>query len=339
MKKFMTFMSIVTALIAAVVSCQKNQLGKNEEPGIITLSLGFNGELLEEHTKAGADDGNLYGINVYYDSAKDGNINTHYAYGLFDNVEDMSVQLLTGHKYRFACTLVRNGKNILYYGQFGSNTFNGYAKPFQTSNSVSTEIKNTFIYGTTYLSGIESGTATVKTATGYEERPMPSMERFYGEVSDYSPVIGGIITIPLKKTVFGVRFYISPVPEGALAASCTITSNSYSLWNSSAGRTAYDSGTVLYSFPDVYDCWKNETNLSSDVSWGFTSSIFSQWNQSGSKKVTFKRNVLTTVSISCNPDFASGSLSFTEEEFEEDNEIYLYLNADGILVVGVKPTA
>lgn len=344
--------SILTAIALSIClqSCEKASLSNNEieeEPEYITLSLGISGDGNGTETRSDSD-GNLYGINVFYDSKKDGNIDTHYAYGLFDNKQDMTIQLLSGYKYRFSCTMVKNGKTLLYYGQYGSNTFSGYAKPFQRNSSESTQLSNSFVYGTTYLSGIASGAATLKSSTassGYVEETIPSLERYFGQVNNYSPVTGGTVIIPLKKTVFAARFIIASVPEGTLSGSCTIKPEKttyydgaeISAWSGSTKKVIYDSGAKIYSYPDVYDCWKNESALSSTIKWNFASSVFSQWNQSGTKTVSFKRNVLTTVTIACTPDNAKGSINLHEEAIGEDNNINMYLNSDGVIVIGIDP--
>lgn len=100
----------------------------------------------------------------------------------------------------------------------------------------------------------------------------------------------------------------------------------------------YDSGAIIYSFPDVRDCWENETALDATVNWNFTSSVFDQWNQKGTKKVSFKRNTLTTITVSCTPDNSSGPVCINEEAIGEDNKIYLCLNSDGVIVIGVEPS-
>jgi hypothetical protein len=325
---FILFSAIALCCTAA---CNKMPQTSEEDPEYITLSLGVSGT---GETKATAT-ANLYGINVYYDSAKDGNIDAHYAYGVFDNIEDMKVTLLKGYHYRFACTLVKNGKNILYCGQYGGNTFSGYAKPFQRANSASTALSNKFLYKSDdddYLSGIGSGTATLKTTAGYEDKDMPSLERYYGEVTDYTPVTGGVVTIPLKKTVFGVRFIIEPVPEGTLTASC----GGLLSGTSSPGKQI-DSGSRIYSFSDVRGCWlADDYTMNATVNWTFTSSVFSQYNHSSSRLVTFRRNMLTTVTVSYTPDNASAQIAFNEESLRENN-IYLFVNSDGYIEVGIKP--
>ncbi len=334
MKRIFLIASIVLTSIC-YISCQNLQNSKDSEPEYITVHLGTTGEI--QTKSAGTDD--LYGINVYYDPSRDGNSNTHYAYGIFDNKDDMSINLLSGYTYKFECTLVKGGKTTLYCGQYGENTFSGYAKPFQTNASESSKLSNSFVYGTDYLSGITSGAATVKSSlTGYEDKEMPSIQRYYGEVSGYKPVSGGVVKVPLKKTVFGIRIIIDKVPEGQLNADCVINSNSEKILSGVSKSKLYDSGAIIYSFPDVRDCWENETALDATVNWNFTSSVFDQWNQNGTEKVSFKRNTLTTITVSCTPDNSSGSVGINEETIGEDNNIYLYLNSDGVIVVGVDPS-
>ncbi len=333
MKRIFLITSIVLTSIC-YMSCQNLKDSKDSEPEYITVHLGTTGEV---QTKSnGTDD--LYGINVYYDPSRDGNSNTHYAYGIFDNKDDMSITLLSGYTYKFECTLVKDGKTTLYCGQYGENTFSGYAKPFQTNVSASSQLTNSFVYGTDYLSGIWDGDATVKSvSSGYEDQKMPSIMRYYGEVSGYTPVTGGIVRIPLKKTVFGLRIIIDKVPEGKLSASCVVNTNSHTLLSGAATSKLYDSGARIYSFTDVMDCWANETPIKATVRWNFTSSTFSQWNQSGTEEVSLKRNTLTTVTVSCSPDNSKGGIIINEEAFGEDNNIYLRLNSDGEIVIGVKP--
>lgn len=324
---------LIACLALGVMSCRKAISPTPEEPEYVVVHLGVTDGL---STKAESTD-DLYGINVYYDASKDGNATTHYAYGLFDNKDDMSISLLSGYTYKFECTFIRGAKSALYCGQYGGNSFSGYAKPFQTSASASTLLSNAFKYGTTYLSGITSGTATMKASSGYKDESMPSIQRYYGETDGYTPVAGGTVEIPLKKTVFGVRMIIDKVPEGTLTAVCTINTSNYSLLSGSASDKLFDTGSRIVSFTDVKECWAEEAPITATVSWNFTSSLFSPYNQSGSETVTFKRNTLTTITVSCSPDHSSGSISFEEESFGEENRIYLYLNSDGVIVIGIEP--
>lgn len=118
--------------------------------------------------------------------------------------------------------------------------------------------------------------------------------------------------------------------QGTLTASCG------SFWSKTV--TADDEGsTTIYTFPNVYDCWKNGTDLTATVNLSFVSDRGSYWNLSRSSSVTFKRNVMTTVTIDVTPDLSSGNINFTEEEMTVDNDINLGINSDGLIDVIVNP--
>lgn len=333
---------ILTILAASALWACNKEVSSNEEYGNpITISLGVGGDFnvsSDPATKAGADDG-IYGINVYFDKEKDGTANDIYAYGVFDNVESMTITLLSGYKYKFTCTFAKNEAQSLYYGQYDGNTYMGYAAPFQTNKHSSTQLGNAFIYSNTsgeYLSGIGTGDTVILSSTGGTTTTLyPRTHRYYGELDSYSPVAGGIVTIPLKKTVFGLKVIIKGVPEGTLSA--TVAANGTELLNQTTTSSDYVSPAYLRSFRNVYDCWKNESTLAGTVSWTYTSSKFSQWNLSGSSNITFKRNVLTTVTVSVTPDSASASISLTEEEWDDENTINMGINTDGLIDIIVNP--
>ena len=107
-------------LAICLLSCEKDPSSQVEE--YIDVALSFGGEVTvttEPLGKAGTPTNDLYGINVYYDKNKDGNINTAYGYGLFDNIPDMTISLLSGYKYKFECTLVKDGKTKLQSSNVG----------------------------------------------------------------------------------------------------------------------------------------------------------------------------------------------------------------------------
>lgn len=327
--------NIIFAILAfaVIAGCTKPfRLAPDDDSEYITLSLGVSGA---GETKASSTN-NIYGIQVQYDSQKDGNIDAPYAYGLFDNTNDMTILLLKGYHYKFVCTMVKNGKNVLYYGQYGSNTFPGYAKPFQRSNSESTALGNRFIYKSEdedCFSGLGWGTATIKSPSGYEEPSMPSIERYYGQYDGYAPRSGDVVTIPLKKTVFGIRLIIEKVPEGSLNA----LFDGELLSGNSTPSLKYDSGVRLFSFSDVYNCWYTDNyEQKLNAYWSFKSSIFSGWDQTGGRQLSIRRNVLSTVTISYTPDNASGYVGMIEEELNENN-IYLFVNSDGVIEIGIQP--
>ena len=97
----------------------------------------------------------------------------------------------------------------------------------------------------------------------------------------------------------------------------------------------YESDERIFTFYDVYDCWKNETPYNAKIKFTFTSTTGSSNNISRTQTVTFKRNTLTTITINVSP---TSGLSITEEDWGEDNLIDLEINTDGVIDTPVVPT-
>ena len=295
-----------------------------------TVSLALGGEIsvTDEPLARGTATNHIYGINVYYDKDGDGETNDLYGYGLFDNIEDMTIELLSNHKYKFECSLVKNGKTSLYFNS-------GYLAPFQSGSYASSYSKtilgNKFIIGSgNYLTGIKSGNAHLNNTTytnSSSSTKYASVNRFYGELDNYTPIQGGVATIYLKRVVFGAKFIITGVEDGTLNVSSPF-------W--SKGLTEdYESDEMIFTFNDVYDCWKNETRWGATISLTFTSDRGNANNLSNSQTITFKRNTLTTVIINVNP---MTGFTFTTEDWGEDNLIDLEINTDGVIDTPVVPT-
>ena len=319
------------------VGCNKTD-SANLQCEEVTVSLNISGDfdvevVQDPLTKAGSSD-DAYGINVYYDKEGDGTTNDIYAYGLFDNVADMTITLLSNHKYRVVCNLVKDARNTLFFGQAFNNTFSGYAYPFQTNSSNSTLLNNKFIIGTsTYFTGFGSGNAhranTASPSTS-NYQTYARVNRFYGETDKYEPVPNGTIDVYLKRVVFGAKFVVSGLKGGSLSVTCgDFFSGTYSKDN--------DGTETIYTFPDVYDTWKNGLPHVATVSISYTSNRGRLWNLSKSQDVQFKRNVMTTVNVQLNPDLSGTSLSITEEEMGDDNDIDMGINTDGLIDIIVNP--
>lgn len=334
----------IVLLVACANAC--SLFSEQEEQRLISVTLKLTGDYCLEIThdpltKAASND--AYGINVYYDKESDGVTNDVFAYGLFDNVPAMTITLLSGHKYRFACALIKDAKNVLYYGQAFGNSYSGYAYPFQTSSSGSTQVGNRFIINENniYLSGIGSGGAhlnatsspSTSNATNYA-----SVNRFYGETDQYTPVPNGTVEIYLKRVIFGAKFVVNGVREGSVNVTC---GNFYN-----RTYTTNDTGTeTIYTFSNPYDCWNwEENNPNQTSSFSATCSIAytsdrggTLWNLSNSQSITFKRNVMTTVTINLTPDLSGAYFTLTEEPMGADNDINIGINGNTLIDITVNP--
>lgn len=331
---------LATLAMMLCLSCSQTDLPQTDEPQgeKYEVNLDIDDFDVSVETRA-ASNKTIYGINVYYDKEKDGNQNDFYAYGLFDSQSNMSITLIGGYKYKFVCSIVRDADDWLYYGAYGSNNFSGYARPFQLSSSSSTAVQNKFLIGTSapgYLSGLGSGTAVIQNGSSYKDSgAYPSLERYYGEYADYEPVENGKVIIPVKKTFFGNKLIVNGVSGGTVSVTCTIGGTN--VWSKSGITTNYEGNGSIYSYSDVYNCWKTEPNLTGTVSFSYDSERGSWWDLSGSKQMTFKRNVMTTITINLTPDFSGATIGVTEETLGSDNEITLEGSNGQLIDVTVNP--
>lgn len=130
MIRFNTLLPLVL-LVLGVSSCQKADIDVVEhEPMTVSLNLAgdFSVDVTQDPLTRAASTDDAYALNVYYDKEGDGSVNDIYAYGLFDNVADMTITLLSNHKYDIYCSLIRDAKT--YLSDYFSLTNNGLALTF-----------------------------------------------------------------------------------------------------------------------------------------------------------------------------------------------------------------
>ena len=176
-----------------------------------TVTFDLKGELAdfssseEPLTKAGGEDTtNLYVINVYSKSAAGGSY-VEYAYGTFDRKEGMTVNLLEGNLYQFKVTMVRDARNSMYWTSDSTYRW-GYG---------GVKLLNKFVIST---SGIFNNDATEMYLPDFSSYKgmIPQIDRYSGELTDYTPVENGKIAVDLYRTVFGVRVNVNGLTEGKL---------------------------------------------------------------------------------------------------------------------------
>ena len=257
------------ALVAFAIGCSKNAGTDepqtpdqpSEQPEMVTVSFAVKGDItineeplpLSRAAGVETESTDLYGINIYYNKDKDGKINDVYGYGLFDNVADMTVSLLTGYKYKFICSLVKDGKNKILNAKAKSSkyisSYEGYGAPFwkfsesykentysydyekfysYDYNNAPTILTNQFTLGTSYhLTGLGQGWGHNKNNSYTNDKYINCYglthyfpaDRYYGETTDYTPKEGGIVAINMKRCTFGAKFVVTGVTDGKFSFS------------------------------------------------------------------------------------------------------------------------
>ena len=310
---------------SSLFSCSNNEdelLSKEQEENeqeTYTISFDLGGEFISTSetplSRTEVISKKIYGINVYY--KKDDNSSyQNYAYGLFDNIEDMTISLIGGYKYKFECSMVKNDVDTLY------NNNHTYYAPFHyyyninNGNYSGIELSNKFEISTTsptYIKGLKSGTTSISGRGSSSDTDYPRTDRFYGELEDYVPSSDGIANIDLKRTAFGLKFIVTPPVDGTLSVG-SIASNIKISSDDSTVETS-----AIYTFYDVYKCWKVEEytqNFTIRLTWIRANGA----TQTFEKVITVKRNVMTTVNVNVNGGTTDSSLGVKEDDTPMGNE-------------------
>ena len=318
---------------STLFSCSNNEdeLPPKEQTNQETYTISFNlgGEFISTSetplSRTEVAPKKIYGINVYY--KKDGDTNyQNYAYGLFDNIEDMTISLIEGHKYKFECSMVREDvdtlyhDNEIYYAPFNRlGTLNSKYSGIALENKFNISTTNPVCFG-----GLKIGTMST---SGYYDNYncrsyYPKSDRFYGELTDYIPTKDGVANIDLKRTAFGLKFIVTPPVDGKLYInSITINNESNSINSNvevSAGENVLET-SFMCTFYEVYKCWQAEDytkDLTIQLKWERANGA----TQTFSKTITVKRNVMTTVNVNVNGSTTDSSLGVKEDDTPMGNE-------------------
>lgn len=235
--KIRHFICAAAMTVVAFASCQDNVALENpvQKQDTYTVKLACAGELEVNHVPLKSSSDDLYGIQVYY-APVSGGYYQKYAYGLFDDVSDVSLELIADYKYKFVIDMIVNGKNVIYSSNMNEledeEILLGYGAPFKTyisNNSILTPISNDFIITSTdYFSYLGR---EIQLLDGKSYRNPKGVDAYYGELSDYVPEEeGATIAIHMKHMIFGLKvvadnFLTQGVVEGIFAES--INNSSY----------------------------------------------------------------------------------------------------------------
>ena len=295
--------------VLGMTSCSKEESTSAEEAKEYNVSLKFNGEITTADTPLtrGTATNDLIGVQVYQDG-------TQYAYGLFDNIEDININLFSDHKYKFVVTVVKDGKNKISsaYGDVVSPSC-----PLNNQRDVFTYLKNEFTYtDKNYYVGLGSGYSYTK----YGDYSYPETDRFYGEVDNYTPTENGSLTIDLKRTAFGLKYEVSGVTDGTVSVKIENTSRIF--FENTEITSEYESEEKIFTFSDVYSAWKYANNYTESITvsatWargvGITENL-------GSKTVQIKRNAMNIIRLKLGSVDYDGNIGIeVEEEADMDEE-------------------
>lgn len=311
MKKVTIFRSAILALLACVgiAACDKNSDVVPDEPETYTVNLGWAGEILdvsyEPMTRATTDD--LYGIQVYslpksVEPKDDWDWNP-YAYGLFDDPNNITITLASGYKYKFVATMIKDGKN-----RIAKNATGKYDAPFYAT------LDNKFYYEITNVLIIDSGGATLIEGSSDKYYSIPNIERFYGELNNYIPEESNTnAKIDMKRTSFGAKF----VAGGKLAVDGKLEIQIDGAPKMELALTdGADEISDIFTFNGIKNAWATDDyteNIPVNFKW-----IRADGTEApmGTHTITFKRNKTTIVKFNIEKDGNDESIGIEIDESE-----------------------
>lgn len=208
MKKSLLFAAVA---LAAMTACQDNVVPETPagNPETYTVKLACAGELEVNHVPLKSSSDDLYGIQVYYAPVSGGSYQK-YAYGLFDDVSDISLELIADYKYKFVVDMIVDGKNAIYSSNLNDleddEILLGYGYPFNSNiNSERlTPITNELVItSNNYLDGLGG---KIQITNGDIYWCPKGVDVYYGEIIDYVPTEeGATISVFMEHMIFGIK--------------------------------------------------------------------------------------------------------------------------------------
>lgn len=258
------------AIMLFSTSCSSDDVvtPDSQEPKEYTVSIGLGGEILEitqtplSRTEVAKND--LYGIQVFSKS-KTGNANyVPFAYGLFDDVSNVSVTLTDNNFYKFQVTKIVDGKTKLMTEWDGK--INGYCEPFGRysyhGGSIVYACNNTITYSSTNsFSGLDKGLTFLDETNdegSVDTYHTPNTDRYYGEMTGYTPSQNGTISIEMKRSVFGMKVKADGLNDGYLEVS---VGGSPTMVLTSSSQEP----TEIYTFRELSALYANPTDYTESL--------------------------------------------------------------------------
>lgn len=331
MKKSLLFAAVA---FAAMTACQDNVVPETPagNPETYTVKLACAGELEVNHVPLKSSSDDLYGIQVYYAPVSGGSYQK-YAYGLFDDVSDVSLELIADYKYKFVVDMIVNGKNVIYSSNMNEledpEILLGYGLPFKTCTTdydrSLAPITNEFVVTSDCY--IENLGHSIQLLNGSESYTPKDVDVYYGKLSDYVPEEdGATIAIHMKHMIYGLKvvadnFLTQGVVNGVFA-----DSDRFTLTPPSA--TVYE---ATYAYTDR-DGWydkevQNYANTSKTIefSWVKDENTTLKLDRQNIKMIRMKQ---TVVNVTFFEDESAGntkvSMVFDDLEMSENETSYTF---------------
>ena len=283
---------------------------ENENSEYVTVNISMGGEILdiaEEPMTKALTKNDLTGVQIYYINERGERI--PHAWGLFDDVSNMSVKLQKGRNYIVEATSVINGTNII--SKLDGNGYGGgeYVSVNNTLNVTSTS----------YLYGLANSSCDIiGEGQGYYEYSMA--DKFYGQ-ENITAQEEATIEVNMGRVSFGLQIIPKNLKGGALIVEAERMPNI--IINDG------ESFDEIFTIPvDLgFNFWEMEDYEQSNTLNFYYQSPTGEKTLLDSERITFRRNKKTIITVNIPEDAPqeenNSALKLTIEDGEME-EVYQY---------------
>jgi len=275
-------------------ACNNGELQTQDE--FVDVRFNFSGELniTESPLSKSGEIKDWYAFQVY--SRAEGSKDSYqfYAYGFFDNTDDMVISLKSGYEYRFDVSMAVDGAKKVYR--------------FCLFNAGWAEINNSFVISSTeFVRYMDEGYLYMNYPT-WDTYDRPSVDRYFGIASGFVPVEGSSVNIEMKRSAFGVKFVAKDFTEGSLEIS--VEGAGIIKLNAEDGSEVEE--IISFDFIGPYvDPDKYSEDIPVNIVWikpdGVKTPIVGE-------TINFKRNVLTTIEFEVKDVNSTSGVNITADE-------------------------
>ena len=147
-------------------------------------------------------------------------------------------------------------------------------------------------------------------------------DSYYGELDKYEPTTGGYVEIQTKRVAYGVKYITKNLTEGTLKVEVNTDYADYDVELTSE-HTITTPHEGIYSFTQAREAWMGVWKIETQSYENYyrTKNLTISWTKNdgtviplGTHDVTFKRNVMTTVTIDVKDTSINNGIKITLDD-------------------------
>lgn len=283
-------------------SCSEEDIPNNNtisEEEYVTVNIKLGGEILDvtqEPMTKGLTNNDLTAIQINEVVMNDYEEEVPYAWGLFDDVSNISVKLKKGSKYDIEATTVINGKSIMRF------TEEGYCDPFILNNKCTFVTNNMDISSTCSFQALNMSNVYLKKYNGYGYQYSNADKFYYTNVFVAEEWSG--IDLDMKRVSAGLKVITNNLTGGKLL----IESRDFPHIEINPGEE-YDE---IYTIPwyvtmGMENKWGDDDCKTSSIMTFTYQDASGEKTQIASQKIEFTRNKKTVITVNIPDDEEIGT--------------------------------